>query len=194
MEAEQPELRQELAELRAEKQKSNQKKLKASWFGRGFLFGAAAGLSVFVGMMNFVITPKTKTAMGTYKDANLHLQADLAACNVQLDGTKRLMATQHVVDLSSAVADSIHYTVLAERSVSPSNTSALELLNLVRPGLGTIAEKLAQANRPVATAPRWIVPGFLRPLSIEKDGSYSWVNLQTGEVQTYTVGATQTTQ
>jgi hypothetical protein len=136
-----------------------------------------------------VITPKTQAALKDLKDANVHLQGDLAVSNLTLDNTKRMTATQRIVELSEAqsLADVNKFTVLYEPLQTASAGSPLELLNLVRPGLGTIAARLSQASRPAVAAPRWVVPGFVKPGSTEAGVSYSWVNLNTNEVQTFSV-------
>ncbi len=152
---------------------------------QGFLFGSAFGLAIFTAMMNFVVTPKTKAALAETRAAqeqadNQKWSSAMEIANkISTDGCQRMLVTQQGVDASTSQPVST-YTVLYDLSAPA--TSPLELLNVVRPGLGTLVAKLAAHPK---AAPRWVVPGKVKPLPVVDGDFYSWVNVQTGQVETY---------
>jgi hypothetical protein len=84
---------------------------------------------------------------------------DLAMCQAKVSGQ------QHIIDDQKAMLDVLedsagYYTVLYEPGARES--SPLELLNLLRPGLGTILSKLSQSGQQ-PMSPHWIIPGHLNP-------------------------------
>jgi hypothetical protein len=103
---------------------------------------------------------------------------DLARAQIQLSS------------LEAPEASSPAYTLLYDPApAAASSGSVFDMLNLARPGLGTVIGKISQAvqqQRPQGN-PRWLIPGFVKP-RVNGDGSgsfYSWANLQSGDVETF---------
>ena len=78
-------------------------------------------------------------------------------------------------------ASATGFTVLIEPA--PAQTSsALQLFDVVRPGLGTMLAKL-QSAQSQQIAVRWVVPGHVKPAANTPGSSYCWLNAN-GEMET----------
>jgi|SRR6266850_6999733 len=144
------------------------------------------------------------SAISDHEWTHRRVLAALAASDVIIDGQKRIIADYNVLGgvstgktrsdpefASAAAADYKaiqRFTILYEPTTAPAaGTSPLELLNLLRPGLGTIAAKLSQSAQPQSTAPRWVITGYAKPVFVGNPQGvfYSWLNVNTNEVKSY---------
>jgi len=72
------------------------------------------------------------------------------------------------------------FTVLLEPAPAKSS-SALQLFDVVRPGLGTMLAKL-QSAQSSQVAVRWVVDGHVKPAAVSPGASYCWLDAS-GEVE-----------
>lgn len=127
---------------------------------QGFFFGAAIAAVGFVSVMVLVITPQTKAANQKWADT---LNAEV---NRQASSCRQLLSDQHDRDLAARAPTATGYTLLYDGAVSPQSTSAggYELLNLLRPGLGSTLAKMSQPKTTPFAAPAWILIGKGTPV------------------------------
>lgn len=141
----------------------------------GILFGVGATLTAGVAVLTFVVTPKTAAAIADAKSAqekadNQKFLGAMAASDQIAESSRlRMAATQQIVDAPAA-----GFTVLLEPAAAK-NSSALQLFDAVRPGLGTMLAKL-QAAQTRQIAVKWVVPGHVEPASNTPGFSYCWLD------------------
>lgn len=189
----QSELQAELAKLRAEKMD----RARWNWLAIGFL----STLALSVGFFLFVVRPAETRAIDALA-AKLHETAtardDLQKKNEALSQLLQVSRNQ-VTALSLPESETPAYTLLYDPApAGSSSNSAMAMLNLVKPGLGTALEKLSaasQAQGPMGN-PRWLIPGFTKPIvnGNSQGFYYQWANLQTHEVETFTPKGTTLSQ
>jgi hypothetical protein len=147
----------------------------------GILFGAGVTLAAGAAVLTLVVTPKTAAAIANAKSAQkqaddvrwsdaMKMANDISAAN-----TRRMLATQQIVDTASQPEG---YTSLIEPA--PAGSPALQLFDIVRPGLGTMLAKMQAAQSP-QIAVRWVIPGHVKPMTNSRGYSYCWLNAN-GEV------------
>jgi len=145
-------------------------------FVLGILFGVGISVGASAAVLTLVITPKTAAAIADAKTAqeqadNQKWSSTIETLNrVSAENTRRLLATQQVVD---AATQPEGYTSLLEPAAS--GPSPLQLFDVVRPGLGTMLAKMQSAQSP-QIAVRWVIPGHVRPMTNARGYSYCWLN------------------
>ena len=148
---------------------------------KGFVLGILFGVGISVGagaaVVSLVIMPKTAAAIADARTAqetadNQKWSTAIEAANrVSAETTRRMLATQQVVDSNQVPAG---FTALLEPAPAKS-ASALQLFDVVRPGLGTMLAKMQSAQSP-QIAVRWVVAGHVKALSNSPGYSYCWLN------------------
>ncbi len=95
---------------------------------------------------------------------------------------------EQLESLRTPEAETTAYTLLYEFDAQPSPSSPLELLNLFKPGLGTALAGLKspteiQQIQTPGQHPRWLVPGFVKPIfnGEATHARYVWLDASTGK-------------
>ena len=83
------------------------------------------------------------------------------------------------------------FTVLLEPAPAKSS-AALQLFDVVRPGLGAMLAKL-QSAQSSEVAPRWVVDGHVKPAAVAPGSSYCWLSAS-GEVDSANCPAAERAQ
>ena len=149
---------------------------------KGVVLGLVFGISLSVlggaAVMMLVVTPKMNEANQKWADAlNDTVKTQASTCH-------QLLLDQHQRDTSNAVSANTAidgYTSLLEPTPAKSS-AALQLFDVVRPGLGTMLAKLQAAQAP-QIAVKWVVPGHVKALSNSPGYSYCWLSAS-GDVDT----------
>ena len=132
-------------------------KAKSSYFSYGVVLAV-----VLTGLPFWVMVHTNKTTTDAFNTVTA--QRDI--CQAQAVGLQRTIATQNVaIQAMTPRKTRQAFTVLYDSSVTPANSGsdALTLLNLVRPGLGTLLGKLSQSQTATA-APAWFIPANVKPV------------------------------
>lgn len=173
-----------IEQMNADRARRELRSAKGISFLCGVLVGAAAIGTVFA----VLIVPKTKAlaaSLDQLGDNTKQITAQRDALQQQVTDLSRQLAAARIPEAQTPL-----YTLLYDPAPAGSaNSSAVQLLDLVRPGLGAALAKFQDASRQgPAGNPRWLIPGYARPFV---NGSpqgfyYQWADLQSGEVETFT--------
>ena len=180
-----------IEQMNADRARRELRSAKATAFVSGVLVGAlAVGAAVAV-----LIVPKTKALAATVdqiSENTRQITAQRDALQQQVTDLSQQLGKAKI-DLTAAempeAATPLYKLLYDPAPAGSSNSSAAQLLDLVRPGLGTTLAKLQDASRQgPAGNPRWLIPGYARPIvnGNAQGFYYQWTNLQSGEVETFT--------
>jgi hypothetical protein len=154
--------------------------MSKQWFGIGLLFGLAVGSAV----ASAVWALRMKAELTTMHDSDKRdldgviLAAKKQTAELMREGCEKRLELQKALDAGKTFAANTPaqadpgYTLLFEHPQSPG--SSMDLLNFVRPGLGTMLGKLsAGTQKSTGTAARWVISGRVRPMGFPGD-FYCW--------------------
>jgi len=165
------------------------------------LIGFAIGGLLTAGVFFLLIVPKTQALTASVNQIAAErdaLQQKLKDTNLQLGNTQFELhrASAELAAAQMPESQTPLYTLLYDPAPAGQTSSAAQLLDLVRPGLGTALGKLQDATRQgPAGNPRWLIPGYARPVvnGNPQGFYYQWANLQTGEIETHSPRGTTIT-
>jgi hypothetical protein len=152
----------------------------------GFAWGFLAGTGLAVAVTFLLVVPKVKSATEA-----IH---QVGKANTEIASQRNLLAAsaqkcqEQLAALETPEASSPAFTLLYDPApAGAQDSSAAQLLDMVRPGLGSLLSKMQKQTGP-SGPPRWLVPGFTKPI-VNGDSQgfyYQWVNLDTHDVETHT--------
>jgi hypothetical protein len=171
--------------------------MKWSMFIGGFAIGAVITAGAFV----LLLVPKThalEASVSQLGEANKSLASEREQYRNEVVELRQKLgkATSDLYFAQMPEGETPEYTLLYDPAPAGSTSSAAQLLDLVRPGLGATLAKLQDAARqgPYGN-PRWLIPGYAKPVvnGNPQGFYYQWANLQTGEIETHSPKGTTVT-
>lgn len=150
--------RMELDTLREEKRSTQ----KWNYFIGGFVVSALLCSGAWVAYTALVQMPNSQLKIDDSTEKVAAAQVDLGKCQLQIG---RIIASQKVTQSPIPKTEN-RFTLLYDSSglVTPTN-SPMEILNLVRPGLGTMIGKLSPTTQPTGDMrPAWFIPANVNPV------------------------------
>jgi hypothetical protein len=105
------------------------------------------------------------------QDTQRSLQGKLDACG----HTALQQSAQLIQDHGETVDGAPLYTILYEPAAAPTSAQATAMLNLIKPGLGSL---LAGARPSQGMAVSWVLRGHIAPIGTPPGGQYTWINVE----------------